>query len=1103
MTGVAKILLANASHIYTTRSPHAGMGIILDSRHVLTCAHVVNRSLDEAFEEVPQPADRVPITFPKLDGPMQTMLGRVLLWSPMGDTPTSDLAVLEFDDHLPTLAGLPSFSDSALGCGQFVKIFGVKAGETEGNIVNASYNGDVEHDLGQIDGGSGTQAFIAGGYSGAAVTDSAGNVIGMVTARNEGAELIAYMVHWKTLRQFLGAHSPTPAMPALEGRADKRPLIVHTYSLLDTKLFGRNEWIENLNRWAQSDGLFGVIENHGGFGKSALAYTWFLQQFRVSNPTQDWDGGIWYSFYEPGARYRDFLERLYSYCSGTTLPSVSELKLRDLEDKLEVELRKYRLLIVLDGFEAMLNAYGVLRAESHAFRDFGSSSRPGELPQRPNDRSISVGAFAEFLLQLLKKAQCRSKLLFTTRIMPTEFESRYGKPKDQIERFDLVGLDLKGAQDYWQACGLNHLDPELPQFVAEVGGHPLALSIMAGVMSASKTSSIAEFRAFDTDFSVLGVLSDHKPVPRPDRRSRRSDVFQAALKLLSEQQRVLLVRIASYRQPAPLDELEQMFVSPSWRADKSVFANRAELVSCLDALQGLRLIGYQVTERSYDMHPVVRAVVRQRTSADDWDNATEAVVEELENKPPRFEVRGLKDISDELLIFHCKIDLGRYEEAALRYAGSKPGDLRPALSQLGEWELEAELLGKFFKIDHTGRKLSFKFCWDGDQNTGLTAESDFSQELARARNAKGAWEEALEFHALHRSCGLCQDPLCATRTIDTLQALGRLAEAERVFTQCRADLRKFSRDAFRELPEKDPYRRRDNYDHRLNYANYRLASAHFWRAVDRKNVQAARLSLVRSQSVCAKRFLGTTYWFQNEGELLRSRNLGLAALALIENKPDCALLISREVKKKAEEHGHLADEARALLSMARSHFAFNERQGYFDAEACVKDYLEHLQLRSRDRHSRMAFSAWCLLAEILVELKRLDEAEHLVAKIEERVAVWSDVCKEAKACALRARLCDAQGRPGEAIEQWLLVLNKLTVEPDTPADEPLIVEAMKELKRQSGALSQARRRALRLGPPARDSWLAINPFDRYWAPWFGARIPLTADWQMSPKRSNR
>jgi Trypsin-like peptidase domain len=1067
MAGVAKILLANTSHI--PNSLHAGMGIILDRRHVLTCAHVVNRSLGKDFSEVAKSANPIPVTFPKLTGPLQTKLGRVQRWSPIGSAFTSDLAVLEFSEDLPAVAGSALFADDGtLRIGDTVRAFGVKDGEAEGTNVRATYNGDVENDLGQIDAGPDTQAFIAGGYSGAAATDNAGKVVGMITARYEGSELIAFMVHSKTLRAFLGIKPP------LELRPDQGPLIVHTYSLLDTKLFGRRDQIEDLNNWARSDAIFAMLENHGGFGKSALAYTWFQQQFPVSNPTHYWDGGIWYSFYEASAGYRDFLEHLCSYCSGASFQDLSGLSLEELEGKVEHAMRRYHLLVVLDGFEAMLNAYDILATQDAEFKTTPTPST------NRNERSIASTDFANFLLDILKKGQGRSKILFTTRLMPTEFETKHGQPKEGINRFELTGLDVNGARDYWQACGLNYSDPDLPRFVDEIGGHPLALSIMAAVMSSSKRPTIAKFREFDPEFD-----------PRGDLRNGRNDVFQAALRRLTEQQRVLLVRIASYRQPAPLDELEKMFVSSDWRGSDTCFVGRDELIRALDSLQNLRLIGYQTSERSYDMHPVVRGVVRLRTTASDWYEATEAIVEELEKKPSKFDVRSLKDISDEILIFRCKVDLGHYQEAALRYAGDEPGSLRPALRKLGEVELEAELIGEYFKINQIGHRRTIEFNWDGNESTGLTAKTDFAQVLANARNAKGEWEEALEFRSLHRSSGLCQDPMCDSWSADTLRALGRLAEAERIFVRCRTAVRKFSQDKWRKSSNWDPYRRSMDYDHVLNYASYRLAWNHFSRAVSRHDAAAARLSFVRGEAIRARKPARVTYWFENERELLRARNLNLAAVARIEKRPDRALFIAREVFKKAEDEGHLADEAAALLSMARSYLDIKDFQLYSKAESCVKDSLE---IVSRKQQSRNTSSAWRLLVDILIQAKRLDEAEQVLTQIEERAEAWSDVYEEARVSALHAKLCDARGQRDEAIEHWFLVLDKLTIEPGAPSDDPMIFESMAELEKRD-VLSQSRRRGLNLGPPAKDGWLTINPFDRYWTPWFGVGPALSPNWR--------
>jgi tetratricopeptide (TPR) repeat protein len=340
---------------------------------------------------------------------------------------------------------------------------------------------------------------------------------------------------------------------------------------------------------------------------------------------------------------------------------------------------------------------------------------------------------------------------------------------------------------------------------------------------------------------------------------------------------------------------------------------------------------------------------------------------------------------------------------------------------------------------------------------------------------------------MHRSCGLCQDPMCETGTIRTLQALGRLAEGERVFVRCRGLLKKFTQDQFRNVSTVR-HRRADSYYARLNYAGYRLASLHFDRAVGRNDFWAARLSFIRREKICSDRPPGQTYWFESDGELMRSRNLDLASMALIKKRPDRALMISREVLRRAEEEGHLADKASALLVMARSHFDFDEARSYSEAEICVREFLK---TEARKSNSRTTSWAWRLLAEILIKMGRLDEAEQILVDVGARVAALRDVSEEVKAGALRAKFCNARGRTDEAIELWFQVLHKLTIASDAPSDDPAIVKAIAELKK-ANALSKSRLRALKLGPPARDSWLAINPFDRYWTAWFVRTLPTSS-----------
>src|SRR5262245_26957494 len=91
VAGVAKLLVAgDFSH-------SAGMGIVVEERYVVTCAHVVNSALVRPFEFPNEPDEEIPVAFPYSDaGEVRT--GRVCSWHPMGPNRVSDVAVLELDD---------------------------------------------------------------------------------------------------------------------------------------------------------------------------------------------------------------------------------------------------------------------------------------------------------------------------------------------------------------------------------------------------------------------------------------------------------------------------------------------------------------------------------------------------------------------------------------------------------------------------------------------------------------------------------------------------------------------------------------------------------------------------------------------------------------------------------------------------------------------------------------------------------------------------------------------------------------------------------------------------------------------------------------------
>jgi Trypsin-like peptidase domain len=186
--GIAKVLVG-------VGPTHAGMGVILDRYHVLTCAHVVNAALSRALEDERRPDRQVLVFFP-LSSDLHPVPGTVKVWFPVLAVGTADLAVLELVSPAPIDAGYGIFISSKINLqNDDLVVFGGPSGQWGRSIyVTAKFSGSVTSTDVQIDGDKDATVFIRGGFSGAGVWN--GNhhgIVGLVRAINRGATSVAYM----------------------------------------------------------------------------------------------------------------------------------------------------------------------------------------------------------------------------------------------------------------------------------------------------------------------------------------------------------------------------------------------------------------------------------------------------------------------------------------------------------------------------------------------------------------------------------------------------------------------------------------------------------------------------------------------------------------------------------------------------------------------------------------------------------------------------------------------------------------------------------------------------------------------------------------------
>lgn len=187
------------------RRAHAGMGVLVGPRHVVTCAHVVNAALGRKEGERKQPTkvQRVSVDFP-MASEKSPIDGRVVNWRPVGQR-RGDIAVVQLSRDAPEECGLAILADVPAGAmeGNALSVFGIAGGAGFGLHIAARFTGSASADRMQIGGADALGAFVLPGYSGAAVWDERHAVtIGMSVARlvPEKEERIAFMIPARDLK---------------------------------------------------------------------------------------------------------------------------------------------------------------------------------------------------------------------------------------------------------------------------------------------------------------------------------------------------------------------------------------------------------------------------------------------------------------------------------------------------------------------------------------------------------------------------------------------------------------------------------------------------------------------------------------------------------------------------------------------------------------------------------------------------------------------------------------------------------------------------------------------------------------------------------------
>jgi tetratricopeptide (TPR) repeat protein len=427
----------------------------------------------------------------------------------------------------------------------------------------------------------------------------------------------------------------------------------HRYGDLES-FTGRAAEMDMLNAWLNNgkDNLL-MIRALGGFGKSALAWTWFNRVDR-----EKWQTAVWWSFYEKESGFESFLAEMLKHLGVEVKQSARQ----QVNDLLEA-LRGTNILIVLDGFERLLRQYGRM--------DAALQPDDEDADIDPSQRDCA-SPLAETFLRGLSGRGTKSKVLMTTRLTPRALESADGKLLKGCREEALAAFSPEDAVTYFHNEGIKATRAEIIEVCSAYGYHPLSLSLLVGLINKSHEhkGDIVVARNLD----IFGNIKI---------KDKRHHVLEYAYKSLLPERRELLSKISCFRGSMEYATIKKVFDSP-------------DLENSLIDLRERGLLQYTEKTRRYDIHPIVRHYAYDHFT--DEKRRKEAHVQlamhfidamPMTNK----NVKKLEDLAPVIELYHHIVRAGNLDEATNLFYDR----LQKAIYyQFGAYQLDIELLRALF-----------------------------------------------------------------------------------------------------------------------------------------------------------------------------------------------------------------------------------------------------------------------------------------------------------------------------------------------------------------------------------------------------------------------
>jgi len=437
-------------------------------------------------------------------------------------------------------------------------------------------------------------------------------------------------------------------------RLRKGWFLAHPYAL-PKGFTGRAREQAELDAWLTQDPehpVF-VLRALGGFGKSALAWHWL--HHRVD--PEAWPWVVWWSFYDK-PDFGAFLEETLAYL-GEAEPA--RLPPRAQVQRLFDHLQNQPVLLVLDGFERALRAYGSMSA----------AYQGDEASENARNRECTDLYATDFLRSVGATLGIRGKVFLTTRLRPRALEDHYGGDLlAGVKERELEGLSPEDAVAYLRGRGIRGRRDELQARAEDYGYHPLSLRLLAGYVRRHRHYP-NNIRAAE-DLDLTGDLV-----------ARRHHILKVAYESLSTAAQKTLSTLACFRSSVTCTDL----IAAVPERERSI------LDRALQEIEDWGLVHWDREANRYDLHPIVRRYAYDRLTKTERAITHERLASYFTTIDPPYKITRLADLSPVIERYHHLTRSGRFDAAQRLFADR----LFEALYyQFGTYSLITELLQELF-----------------------------------------------------------------------------------------------------------------------------------------------------------------------------------------------------------------------------------------------------------------------------------------------------------------------------------------------------------------------------------------------------------------------